>query len=64
MAAVQAAGCANSTESRPKNNTNLECNGKKEKTLNGKVHHGQNGYIKSKLISNGVDVSRIFIYFF
>ncbi|XP_034827286.1 serine palmitoyltransferase 2 [Maniola hyperantus] len=56
MAAVQVAGCVNLNELNP-TNKNLECNGKEEKPLNGKVNHNQNGYVKSKLISNGVDSS-------
>lgn len=56
MAASEVGGCVSQNE----NNTskeNVKCVESEKKTENGKVHHGKNGYVKSKLITNGIHVS-------
>ncbi|XP_039751157.1 serine palmitoyltransferase 2 isoform X2 [Pararge aegeria] len=53
MAAVKVAGYDNLNESN-RTLKNPVCNGKKENSVNGKVHHSQNGHVKPKLVSNGV----------
>lgn len=62
MAASEVGGCV----SRNENNTskeNVKCVESEKKTENGKVHHGKNGYVKSKLITNGIHVSSMGYYF-
>lgn len=61
MAAAEVIGCAELNNSMK---NNIKHNGIDEQTVNGKINHYKNGYVKSTPISNGVNVSRILFIFY
>lgn len=62
MAASEVGGCVSHNENST-SKENVKCVESEKKTENGKVHHGKNGYVKSKLITNGIHVSNKGYYF-
>ena len=57
MAAIVANGCVDGSKIVSPNKQH-DSNGIEGKLLNGKVNKNKNGYVKSKLLSNGDTVSR------